>query len=228
MLQTQLRQNRKLYIPMVYIYTLKVYTMLTNNESAVLRFLMVSLEQHSINEIAKECKLSPNGAYKILKKLEKLEIIKVENIANIKSYTLNFYNEITPTYLQLALVDVRIKLPKIKIRLEDFISFKGVCDAVVIFGSYLTSKEPRDLDVLFVFTRDKFKDYKQGVETIKNNIKQKKIIPYPIHDVILTPEDMATNIKTKNKVIQEIIRKGVVLWGQKTIAESVRNAHTKP
>lgn len=50
--------------------------MITANERKVLKFILVHFDtEHSINQIAKECVLSPNGAYKILKKFEKEEIL---------------------------------------------------------------------------------------------------------------------------------------------------------
>ena len=47
---------------------------LTVNEKKLLRLLAVSIKEQSINEIAQKCELTPNGAYKILKKLEQEEI----------------------------------------------------------------------------------------------------------------------------------------------------------
>ena len=45
--------------------------MLTKNEKRVLRLLLTAFDkQYSINNVAKECGLVPNGAYKILKKFE--------------------------------------------------------------------------------------------------------------------------------------------------------------
>ena len=70
--------------------------MLTKNEKKVLRLLLTAFDrQYSINNIAKECGLVPNGAYKILKKFEEEGILKAKHIANIKSYSINFDDEKT-------------------------------------------------------------------------------------------------------------------------------------
>ncbi len=46
--------------------------MLTENERKVLRYLAVYSKEHpSINKIARACKITPNGAYKIRKEIEK-------------------------------------------------------------------------------------------------------------------------------------------------------------
>ena len=79
--------------------------MLTNKENRVLRLLMANFDKdYSINQIAKECKLAPNGALKILKKFEKEGVLTVKTIANIKSYKMNLDNEKTPLLLKLALM----------------------------------------------------------------------------------------------------------------------------
>lgn len=193
--------------------------MFTINERKVLRFLMTSFNHHSINDIAKECGLAPNGAYKILKKLERLDIIYFEDIGKIKSYKINFNNKLTLSYLEIALTDEKINEAKIRIRIKDLNEIKHICKAAIIFGSYITDKKnPNDIDILFIFEKDKFDIYQEKLEKVK------EIIPYSVHDVIQTPTDLVNNLKEKDKVIIEIIRKGVILWGHRIIVRSVKNA----
>ena len=67
--------------------------MLTGNEKTVLRLLMGNFDKDiSINQIAKECDLAPNGALKILRKFEKEGILVFKNISNIKSYKIDYGN----------------------------------------------------------------------------------------------------------------------------------------
>ena len=70
--------------------------MLTKNEKKVLRYVMIySKDFVSINKIAKECNLSPNGTLKILRKFEKENILNFKKISNSKVYYLNFKNNKT-------------------------------------------------------------------------------------------------------------------------------------
>ncbi len=193
--------------------------MLTQNEKNILKFLMTSFNHYSINDISKENKLAPNGAYKILKKLEKLGVAYSTNIGKIKSYKINFKNKLTINYLEIALSDERIHDAKIKIRIQDFKELMAICKAAVIFGSYINEKKkPNDIDIVFVIDKDKYKEYKNILEKIK------EIIPYKIHDVIQTPQDVANNLKEQDKIIINAIRNGVVLWGYDIIAGCVKNA----
>jgi len=46
--------------------------------------LRKKFEEDSINQIARKCKIAPNGTLKILKKFEREGILKFKKIANIK------------------------------------------------------------------------------------------------------------------------------------------------
>lgn len=190
--------------------------MLTENEKKVLRLLMAAFDtDYSINQVARECNITPNGAYKILKKFEREGILAAKNIANIKSYRVNFNNEATDNYLELALMNDLAG--RIKYRMDDLKHLRNVTKVCIIFGSYISQKkEPNDLDVLFIVEKENYKEYKAAL--------REAIIPVKIHDVVQTENDLLQNIRKKEKVIMEILRKGHVLWGQKTIVKVIHNA----
>ena len=195
--------------------------MLTKNEKKVLRLLLAAFNrERSINNIAKECGLVPNGAYKILKKFEKEGILKAKNIANIKSYSINFDDEKADNILELALMP---KLEgRIKYRLEDLKGLKEITKACILFGSYIDlKKEPHDLDILFVINRNNFKQYKKRLADIED------MVPAKIHDVLQTEEDLKNNIANKDKVILQILRTGIILWGIKTIIKVIKNFYQR-
>ena len=196
--------------------------MFTAKERKVLRFLMTSFSYKSINDIARECKLAPNGAYKILKKLEKFDIAYFEEIGRIKAYKINYSTKLTFSYLEIALTDERINETKIKIRIKDLDEIKKISQVAIIFGSYITDeKNPKDIDLLFVFEKDKFRIYKKKLDEIRN------IIPYKLHDIVQTPEDLISNLKNQDKLILNIIRNGIILWGQENIVRSIKNAQIR-
>lgn len=188
--------------------------MLTKNEKRVLCYVMINYSScPSINKIAKECKITPNGAYKILKKFEGENILKFKQISNIKSYYLDFKNNKTKNIMELALSPKNIK-GRIKYRAGDLEPLKKITKICVLFGSYTTEKkEPNDLDVLFVFDKKNYKEYKK----ILNKIKE--ICPVAIHDVIQTKQDLVNNIKKRDEVIMNIFERGIFLWGQSTIVK---------
>lgn len=203
----------------MYNYTLRVNTLLTKNEKNVLRFLMSSFgADHSINQIAKECGLAPNGALKILKKFEKEGILRSERIANIRSYKINFGDEKTANILELSLMSELEG--RVKYRAADFSELKNTAKCCIIFGSYADSKkDPRDLDVLFVLENRSYKEFSRRLSSVRQTT------PVRIHDVVQTEEDLRKNIKNKDKVIQDVIRKGIILWGHKIIPKVLEDVY---
>jgi DNA-binding Lrp family transcriptional regulator len=193
--------------------------MLTENEKKVLKIILMAFgEEYSINQIAKQCKIAPNGAMKILKKLERENIIKPKNIANIKSYKINFEDEKTKSILELALIS-EIK-GRLKYRYGDIKQLKELVDACIIFGSYTDlKKEPNDLDLLLVIKKDKFKEYKKKSKVIYVTM------PIKIHEVLQTESDIKKNLSIKDKILIEILRTGLIFWGNNKIIEIIENEY---
>ena len=182
--------------------------------------LFAVFEEYSINEIARQCNLAPNGAFKILRKLEKEGILKSKNIANIKSYSLNFDNEKTRNILKLALIP-ELK-SRLKFRFEDLKQLKRITKAYIIFGSYTNlKKEPHDIDLLFIIDKKKFNEFKKETQDIY------KTTPVKVHDVLQTEEDFADNLRKRDNVVLDILKTGIVLWGYDEIINLVENEHKK-
>ncbi len=136
---------------------------MTLNEKLVLRTLSSGINSdNSINQIAHKCGLSPNGAYKLLANSAKEGILKAKQIANIKSYKLNFDDEKTKRILALAFMSEELD-ERVKNRVKDLMPLKEVTAACILFGSYITSKQkPNDLDALFVLEKKEFNAYKKN------------------------------------------------------------------
>ncbi len=214
--------GRKVYIPKVYVYTITVYNMIiTENERKVLKLLFSAFKEvYSINRIARECNLAPNGALKILRKFETEGILKSEKINNFKSYRLDFENEKTKNILKLALIP-EIK-GRLKFRADDLKQLRDTAEVCIIFGSYTNlGKEPNDIDVFFIIESKKFKDFKKEASLIY------KTIPIKVHDVLQTEEDAAENLKKGNKVIREIFKTGIILWGYDKMMEIAEHEYKR-
>src|SRR3989338_3800046 len=193
--------------------------MLTENEKKVLRYISLhSKEIPSINKVSKACKITPNGAYKILKKFEEEGILKFKKVSNIKSYYIDFKNDRAANFMELALTPKSLKT-KIKYRFDDLKQIKDITDACVLFGSYISDKQnPNDLDVLFVFDKKNHEHYKEKLNKIK------EISPIKIHDVIQTKKDLAQNMGKESNAIIKILEEGIILWGQNTLYKIIKNA----
>lgn len=193
--------------------------MFTDNEKKIIRSILSSPKTpHSINELAKETNLSPNGAYKILKKFEKENLLKITNISNIKSYKLNFNENKLSPFLELCLSD---KLDnKLSNRYNDLSELNDIVKICIIFGSYVKGKkDPSDIDILFIIEKKDFDSYKNKLIHIK------ELLPLRLQDVIQTKEDFMQNFLNEDKVLKSIINEGIILWGLKDFIELVKNAN---
>ncbi len=192
---------------------------LTIKEKRLLRFLAISHDDYSINDLAKECDLTPSGCHKMLKKLEKEEIVKAKKIANIISYKLNFEGNNTKSILHLVFVPDTLE-GRVKLRAQDLGPMKEYTTICILFGSYVTSKQhPSDLDILFVIKKSGYQKYKATLATVRD------ITPLKIQDVIQTAEDLEENFKKNDPVIIAAIRFGIVLWGFDALVEVIKDAH---
>ena len=191
--------------------------MLTLNEKKVLKYLIVNFNlDKSINEVAKDCRLSPNGAYKILQKLKKEGILYQKDIANIKSFKVSCSSPKAKRIIELAFMD------KIENRLEhrykDLLPLQKVAQIGIAFGSYITDKKnPQDLDIVIVINKSRFTDYKKVLHKVQ------EIVPVKIHDVLQTKQDLINNLHQDNKVIKQALQQGVVLWGHDILIEVFSN-----
>ena len=193
--------------------------LLTMNERRVLRFLAANTGQdYSINELARLCALTPNGAYKLLTKLGKEGVLKSRPIANLTAYALDFENEKTARVLEIAFISDAFQ-GRVALRAEDLQPLRPVTKACIVFGSYITTKRsPGDLDVFFVLERKNFETYKFLLSRVQD------LTPVKIQDVVQTMEDLEENIKKHDHIVGEALQKGIVLWGFDVLVRVIRNA----
>ena len=133
--------------------------MLTDNEKKILRlFAEVKAKGRSINQLAKDNGLSPNGAYKILKNFVREGILSVEKAGNASVFSPNFKNPATKPYLQLAKVgkkedkSLQVVMKTLK-GLEANIKRDFKAEIIGVFGSYARGdqKPASDIDILARF-----------------------------------------------------------------------------
>lgn len=192
--------------------------MLTLNEKKVLKEILLSFgEGNSINTIAKKCKLSPNGAYKILVKFEEEGILKA-TISNIKSYRLDFDNPKTDSMIELSLIHETNAL--LNNRVNDLKGLKETTEAGLAFGSYLKNpSKANDLDILLLLKKENFK-------RVQNSLEQARLVsPIKLHEILQTEEDIKKNIYIRDAVIFDIIKTGIILWGHKKIINVIKNVY---
>ena len=192
---------------------------LTENEARVMDFLVRNIkERYNINQLAKKLILSPMGAYKVLKKLEKANAIKAEKIGNAIYYKANLNEEVGSKLAELVLLQNEFSNTTAKVYANDLKKLKDLAESCILFGSVIKAgKEANDIDVIIIIKEKYHKKIKKELEDIKS-ISTKKI-----HDLIMTKEDFVNNLRKNNVTMLDMLKYGQILWGAEIIVGAIKN-----
>ncbi|MEK6874035.1 MAG: nucleotidyltransferase domain-containing protein, partial [Nanoarchaeota archaeon] len=98
--------------------------------------------------------------------------------------------------------------------IEEFSALKDILEFVVLFGSIIKDeKSARDIDILIVADKREFNKINQNIKD-KNRVLNKKI-----HLILQSKEDFRKDINNKNKVMVDIIKNGIILFGQEKLTK---------
>ena len=186
-----------------------------SKEQEIIKILFKDfLDNYNSRSISKIAGISHAGAFKILKKLEKREIVLAKRIGKAIIYSLNMQNALAIREIEMALT---IEAQSYKKWIEEFKKLGGEAKFIILFGSILRNeKEAKDIDILIVAEKNKFNIIKKGINE-KNLILTKKI-----HPLLQTKEDFKEDFKQKNKVLLEITKTGIVLFGQEELTKLLK------
>jgi hypothetical protein len=186
----------------------------------ILKILLKDIsKKHTVTSLSKEREISRVGSWKILKELEKENLIILTPIGpektSVQEVSLNWDNPILEKTLSLLLTEDSIKQSKWR---YNFKELENNVDFLILFGSILHSpKEAKDIDILSLVSNE------------KNFVKINKIITdiqiaqdKKIHALNLTEKELKQELKNKNKAYTEALKKGIVLFGQENFIKFIR------
>ena len=179
---------------------------LTKEQEIIKLMFKDFLTEYNSRNMSPKVGLTHSGAFRALKKLEEKEIVKPRRVGKAVIYSLNLENPLTLKEIETALT---IESLKYRMWIEEFKKLEGKAKFIVLFGSILRNKkEARDIDLHVVADKKEYHEIKKIIE------ERNKVLPKPIHLVFQTPNDFKTDIKRRYKVTIEILKTGVVLFGQ--------------
>jgi len=174
----------------------------------------------NVNQISRELRISVGSAYKILKSLEKKSVLVSQKIGNGIYYVLNLDNKEAENITELVLMESRnkslLRNSHASIYAKDFKDGEKLSKAIILFGSILESKDAKDVDALFIIGKGKSKAVEDFCMKL-SNLRPKRINP-----LLMTMADFKENIKKHDRVITDILRKGVILFGEDTVINILR------
>ena len=180
-----------------------------NASKVLLHLLKGHNPTHTVTSLAKHLKITRTGTWKILKKLEKQEIIHLEKIGGGKTSTsiceLNWENPLTTRTLAVAVTKESLYHQR---WIVNFSSISEKADFLILFGSILhDSKKANDIDLLCIAKK------KHIADIDKELLKLQKTQEKKIHATILTGDELKNELK-QNNTLKDAMEKGVLLAGQ--------------
>ncbi len=164
------------------------------------------LTKYNSRNISKKINISHVGSFKILKKLEKEEIVKHEEVGRALIYSLNLGNQIANKEIEMIFL---LESQNFKRWIEEFKDLEDKAKFLILFGSITRNAEQaNDIDILIVADENKLEDIKKIIKKIQKYTNKK------IHPLIQTINDFKKDVNERNKVMIEIIKTGIVLYGQ--------------
>ena len=189
--------------------------MIPKNTKKIILHLLRNLELVNINQISKKISISVGSAFKILKDLEKNNIVLSSNLGNAKFYQINLNNEETIKWCEILLSEERRNLKGYsKVYAEEIQKFEHA-ELIILFGSVLNNKDFNDVDVLFITNKPK--------EVTNFCLNLYKIRSKPVVPLILKKEDLINEIKNKKEVVLNILKTGIILRGESVFLEVLKN-----
>jgi len=172
-------------------------------------------EGHNINQLARLSGVNVATMHRMLKEMEKENLVLKKISGNNVFYRPNLRNSAMLKYCELSSIERRkkflLKHPgfygKIK-NLED----KTEC--AVLFGSFARNeKRPADIDILLLSGRE------MNVKLLEREMRKSDISP-----LYMEFPEFVEKLKKKNKVLLEIMRDGVVLFRESRYWELLKRA----
>lgn len=189
----------------------------TRNEMLIVSGIFKTPEKEfNANSISKEIGITPMGALKILKRLEKERVLVSKVAGKATFYRLDFDNDYVMGYVKFILRrEAEHSPPYVKRWIREVRKLKNA-DISIIFGSVLRKGgDASDIDVLVVTSQDRFEKLREEIREL-NKINEKNI-----HAVYQSPEDLQHNISKRDKVVLNAL-KGIVAFGEEGIIKLVR------
>ena len=194
--------------------------MIIKKSYEILKILLKNIaKKHTVTSLSKEREISRVGSWKLLKELEKENLIIMTSIGpektSVLEVSLNWDNPILEKTLALLLTEDALKQNKWR---YNFKELENHVDFLILFGSILHSpKEANDIDILnLVSNEESFMKIGKIITAIQ--ITQSK----KIHAINLTEKELKHELNNKNKVYAEALKKGVVLFGQENFIKFIK------
>ena len=197
-------------------------SILTEKEGeALLRLFRDVAVHYNAHSLSKRLGLSPRGTLKLLKRLQKQQLLTSRTLGKATYYKPNLEESYTGKLVELLLMrEAREKASRYLFEFKDLFPHASI---IVLFGSILrTPRSANDIDILGVFEESE----EAAVDAVIK--EERKYTARPIHLIKQGPEDFRKNLHKGNEVLLNILRHGIVLHGYSDLIAAVSEVTRLP
>lgn len=193
---------------------------LENSEENILRTLLKDIEKkQTITSLSEEIGIKRPGTWKALKRLESKNLIILNQIGkgktSVHEINLNWKNPLLEKTLSAVLTEDALEQEKWR---YNFKELENSVEFTILFGSILHSpKEARDIDILNLVNKKNFTKVDKIISKIQVTQNKK------IHAIDITKEELKEELKERNNAYLDLLKKGVVLFGQENFVKFIKN-----
>ncbi len=192
---------------------------ITGNEMETLLLLLKDFDaDYNANNLSKKLGITPMGALKILKKMERQKLLNAKQMGKAVFYKPDLDSNYTKTFLEFLL---QKKAEETKSRVKRWVkelrTLQNNAEIGILFGSVLEKESYNDVDLLIVLKQSQNSKINLLINEIRRiNIKR-------IHVIKQTKEDLKQNIKKGDKVVLNAIKNGMVFFGYEKIIKVIQD-----
>ena len=189
---------------------------LTKKEREVLLILCKDFSNlYNANSISKVLKISHVGAQKIFKRLLKENVVTDKRIGKSIIYRLNLSDSYVRELITFLLADDANNFKRWKEEFKDLFKRNRI---IMMFGSAIRNySQASDIDMMIVVEN---RDINGVNEILK---KKEEILPKKLHVIKLTHKDLLEHLKRRDKVVIDIAKNAVILYGQEQYVETLKH-----
>ena len=190
--------------------------LLTENECKMMLILFKDFDSHhNASSVAKLLNISRVGAMKILKIIEGQGLLKSNKIGNSIIYKINLDDDYARKLISFLLADEANKHKRWK---DEFVKLFKNDRIIILFGSTTRDyAKANDIDLLAAIKAGEYAEVESAIK------EQQKILRKKIHPLIMSKYDFIKNIKEKSGAMPEIIKTGIVLYGEDEYVEVMKH-----
>ncbi len=190
---------------------------LSNKEIEILLLLFRDFStDYNANNITKKIKITPAGAFKSLRNLEKRKLVVSKKMGKAKFYKANLDDYYSFRTMETLLInEARTNASRWIFEFRDL--FDKI-EIAIIFGSVIRNPEKAgDIDLLIVLKKEKNRAVNRVIE------EKRKTSIKAIHAIKQTASDLNKNLKKGDRVIINAIKNGYILHGYDKLLRVVNN-----